>query len=123
MDPTALEQALLTVAARLDIVVRWESFDGVFAQLRGRGGLCRLGGKQLIIGDATMPVIDRVGVLSEALSHVDTDGIAMLPLVRSKIDRYRARRGAVVATHPRHLKLVVLARRARRWRDGAGGPP
>lgn len=107
LDPSALEQALLTVAARLDILVRWETFDGVFAQLRGRGGLCRLGGKQIIIGDATMSVIDRVGVLCEALSHVDTDAVAMLPLVREKIDRYRLRRGAVVKARPRHLKLVV----------------
>jgi hypothetical protein len=110
LDPVSLEQALHTVAARLGVNVRFEPFDGVFAQLRGRGGLCRLQGKQVIIGDATMGVMDRIGVLAEGLSHLDTDAVAMMPAVRDRIDRYRNRRSGstpVVATRAPHLRLVV----------------
>jgi hypothetical protein len=110
LDPISLEQALHTVAARLGVAVRFEPFDGVFAQLRGRGGLCRLQGKQVIIGDATMGVMDRIGVLAEGLSHLDTDAVAMMPAVRDRIDRYRARRAGsapVVSTRAPHLRLVV----------------
>ena len=96
------------MAARLAIPVRWESFDGMFAHLRGRGGLCRFQGVQVVIGDVRSPVIDRVGLLAEALSHFDTDAVGMPPLAREKIDRYRDRReGTLPSGKPRRLRLVV----------------
>jgi hypothetical protein len=96
---------LEALAARLGIAVRAEPFGkGVLA---GRGGLCRVDGQPLIVMDASLPLPDRIAVLSLALSQFDLDALHVPPLVRERIDEARdASRGGP----PRKRKRPGLAR-------------
>ena len=71
MTPGRVLAELEALAARLGVAVRSEPFGkGV---LEGRGGLCWVDGKALVVMDAKLAVQDRIGVLAGALARFDLD--------------------------------------------------
>lgn len=105
MEPRALEDALLDVARRVGVDVRREPFDaGVPREALPRGGLCVLRGARVIFVDASLSVVERTVILTNALAGVSTEAIAMPPFVRARIDLAKQRRLAVA--RPRHLRRV-----------------
>lgn len=81
---------LEALAARLGVAVRAEPFGkGV---LRGRGGLCWVDGKALVVMDEGLGREERIGVLAEALAKFDLGSVTLtLPdAVRERIDAARA---------------------------------
>lgn len=67
-DPDlAVLAALHALAANLDIEVRTEPFA---LSIVGRGGMCRIRGRRVVLVDAKMPVLEQIGVLGEALGPV-----------------------------------------------------
>lgn len=83
---------LTALAARLGVVVRSESFGkGV---LQGRGGLCYLDGKPLIVMDEKLTVEERIVVLAEALGlgGFDVESAHPPPEVRVKLQQARRRK-------------------------------
>lgn len=93
MEPRALEQALLDVARRVGVDVRREPFDaGVPREALPRGGLCVLRGVRVILVDATLTVVERTAVLTNALAGLPIDEIAMPPFVRERIELAKRRR-------------------------------
>jgi hypothetical protein len=74
---------LESLAARLGIAVRVEPFsDGL---LDGRGGLCWLRGKPLVVMDRALPVAERIATLAKALARFDLDAIYIRPLLRATV--------------------------------------
>ena len=65
-------RALSAVAARAGIEVRIEPFQ---LALAGKGGLCRIEGRLVILVDARLEVLEQAGILGEALGEVELDGI------------------------------------------------
>ncbi|HEX3345130.1 MAG TPA: hypothetical protein VHS09_11190, partial [Polyangiaceae bacterium] len=59
--------------------------------LEGRGGLCWVDGKPLVVMDAKLAVPERIAVLARALGGFDLDGASVPPPVRDAIEA--ARRG------------------------------
>ncbi len=89
MTPGRVLAELEALAARLGVAVRAEPFGkGV---LEGRGGLCWVDGKPLVVMDAKLAVPDRVAVLAKALGKFDLEAVSLPPLVREQIEA--ARRG------------------------------
>jgi len=91
---------LEALAARLGVAVRREPFGkGV---LEGRGGLCWVKGRPLVVMDEKLPVAERIGVLAGALAEFDLDSVHMMPAVRQTIESAREGRsmGAPKRTHP-----------------------
>ena len=89
--------ALESTAARLGIAVRAEPFlKGV---LDGRGGLCWLDGKAIIVMDEKLAVPDRIVVLAEALSQMELDA-SEVPLMALEVIRAAQRRSAAT-TRPK----------------------
>jgi hypothetical protein len=72
------------LAARMGVEVRFDSFD---AKATRRGGLCRLRGSPLVIVDAGATTLDKVGVLSLALSHFDVEAMYVSPQLRARLQR------------------------------------
>ncbi len=70
------------LALRLGITVRFEPFN---AKAAAKGGLCRLRGEPLIVIDVTLPVMDKIGILSQALSAFDLEAIYVPPVVRARV--------------------------------------
>jgi hypothetical protein len=60
--------------------------------LEGRGGLCWIDGRAVVVMDEKLPVPDRIGVLAGALAALDTEVVALQPPVRAAIDAARRRR-------------------------------
>jgi hypothetical protein len=78
---------LESLAARLGIAVRPESFGR--GLLEGRGGLCWVDGKPLVVMDVTLRVPDRVAVLAEALAQFDLAVVPLDPALRARIESAR----------------------------------
>lgn len=80
---------LEALAARLGVAVRAEPFGkGV---LQGRGGLCWVDGKPLVVMDAKLTVPEQIAVLAGALGSFDLEAAAIPPAIRERIES--ARRG------------------------------
>ena len=90
MTPTEILTELEKLALRLGVPVRFETFS-IPGDLRvtGKGGLCRLRGKPIIVVDAALPLLDKIGVLSEALATFDLEAIYLPPVLRARIDSKR----------------------------------
>ncbi|MDP9000885.1 MAG: hypothetical protein M3O46_12320 [Myxococcota bacterium] len=84
MTRQRLLSELETLATRLGIVVRVESFGG--GALEGRGGLCWVHGKPAVMMDASLSVPERIATLTAALAKFDMGGVYVPPLVRACIE-------------------------------------
>jgi hypothetical protein len=85
--PEAVLSELHRLAARIGIAVRAEAFNTNV--IEGRGGLCWLRGQPIVVMDAALPLLDKIGVMAEALAAFDLEAIYVPPFLRAKI---RARR-------------------------------
>ncbi|MCC6647283.1 MAG: hypothetical protein IT374_17140 [Polyangiaceae bacterium] len=86
MEPASLERALMEVAARAGVRVRCEPFDPrSFPDVDRRGGLCFVDGAALLLVDAALLPVERVAILTEALSLLELDAVPMPPAVRERL--------------------------------------
>jgi hypothetical protein len=92
VTPTEILAELEKLANRLGVTVRFDAFD---AKSAAKGGLCRLRGSPFVVIDAGLPVMDKIGILSEALSTFDLEAIYLPPVLRTRLERRRGRRGPV----------------------------
>jgi len=92
MLPAQMLRELSDLAARIGVDVRYEVFDRYV--LEGRGGLCWLRGKPVVVMDAGMPVLDKVGVLATALARFDLEPIYVPPVLRRRLEGVNVRRTA-----------------------------
>jgi hypothetical protein len=84
MTPGRVLAELEALAARLGVAVRAEAFGK--GLLRGRGGLCWVDGKALVVMDEKLAVLERIGVLAGALAGFDLDAVSVAPVVRERIE-------------------------------------
>jgi hypothetical protein len=91
MHPPEFLRELSVLAGRLEVDLRFESFDGL-RQIGplSRGGLCRLYGRPTIVVDEGLSVLDKIEVVAQALSTLDLDRVYMPPQVRTELERRRA---------------------------------
>ena len=87
---------LETHAARAGVPVRYESFKVLKGKERetsslGRGGLVRLGPQSFVLCEQSLPLIDKIAVLAEALSAIGVDVLDLPPIVRARIQRRPAK--------------------------------
>lgn len=75
-------RALSDVAARAGLEVRVEPFA---VSVAGRGGLCRIEGRPVVLVDAKLALVDQAGVIGEALGAVDLGGIDLPPEVAAYV--------------------------------------
>jgi hypothetical protein len=88
VTPAEILSELEKLAMRLGVHVRFDAFD---ARSSAKGGLCRLRGQPIIVLDAGLPVLDKIGVISEALARFDLEAIYLPAILRSRFDRERRR--------------------------------
>ena len=109
---------LESLAARLGIAVRPEAPDrGI---LKGRGGLCWVRGQPVVVMDASLAVIDRIGVLADALARFDLDAMVVRPAVMARIE---AARGAAGGRSESDVGPASRALPAQHKTPEAVGPP
>jgi len=91
VTPGRVLAELEALAARLGVAVRAEPFGkGV---LEGRGGLCWVDGRPLVVMDAKLAVPERIAVLAGALGKFDLEVLTIAPQIRERIeDARRARK-------------------------------
>ena len=82
-EPSRLFDELVTVARMLGAEVRLESFS---THVTPGGGLCRLGGRALILIDREAPVSLRINALARALSRFELDEVYMTPEARETVE-------------------------------------
>jgi hypothetical protein len=68
VTPDEAVRALAGVAAQAGVEVRIERFELAIA---GKGGLCRIDGRLVILVDAKLSSLEQAGVIGEALADVD----------------------------------------------------
>ena len=72
MGPEEVVRALSAVAAQAGVEVRIEPFQ---LAVSGKGGLCRIEGRRVILVDAKLSLLEQAGVIGEALADIDLEGI------------------------------------------------
>jgi hypothetical protein len=92
VTPSRVLFELESLAARIGISVRTETFGA--GLLQGRGGLCWVRGKPLVVMDATLAAPDRIAVLAVALGRFELEGLYIAPAVREIIEKARAKAGS-----------------------------
>jgi hypothetical protein len=75
VSPEEAIRALVEVAARAGVEIRIEPFA---LALSGKGGLCRIEGRPVVLVDAKLSVLEQAGVIGVALGEVDL-GDAVVP--------------------------------------------
>jgi hypothetical protein len=78
---------LEALASRLGVAVRVEVFPGEL--LQGRGGLCWLRGRPVVLMDSSLSPADRILTLASALATFDLDTVYVPPLVRERVESAR----------------------------------
>jgi hypothetical protein len=89
VTPARVLAELNALAGRLGVAVRAEPFGK--GLLQGRGGLCRVDGKALVVMDEKLGVPERIAVLAEALATFDLEAVTVPPAVRELLARQAAR--------------------------------
>lgn len=72
--------ALTALAKKAGIDVRIEPF--ALKQLAGKGGLCRIRGRRVILVDAALGPLEQAGVIGQALGASSLRGIEVPPDLR-----------------------------------------
>ncbi len=85
MAPIDIFQELEKLARRLGVVVRVEPFEFLDA----RGGICRVNGVPTVIVPAGLPLLDRIGVLCDALARFNLEVLFVPPIVRRRLSRQK----------------------------------
>jgi hypothetical protein len=88
VNPAEILAELEKLAGRLGVAVRFEPFDPKnLGQMRG--GVCKLRGSPFVVIDARLPLLDKIGILSEALSTFDLEAIYVPSVLRSRLGARR----------------------------------
>jgi hypothetical protein len=95
---------LEALAARLGVAVRAEAFSK--GLLEGRGGLCWVDGKALVVMDEKLPVPDRIAVIAGALAELELDSSQVPLFLLQTIERSRRRSRARRPRKPARGKHV-----------------
>jgi hypothetical protein len=83
--PREILRELETLAGRLGVAVRFDVFEA--KPSKGRGGLCRVRGKPMILVDAGLSEQDKIAVMAEALARFDLEAMYVPPALRARIER------------------------------------
>ena len=84
LSDTALLQHLETLAARLEIEVRYENLADDEVTIHSGG--CKLLGRDLVLIDRQQPLVERARLLARELSRYDLENFYILPRVREFIE-------------------------------------
>jgi len=95
--------ALTTVAAQAGVEVRIERFE---LALAGKGGLCRIEGRLVILVDAKLGILEQAGVIGEALGEIDLGDIEVPAAAAAYLGTGHGEVKALLK--PRPLALVRL---------------
>ena len=87
MEEERLLSLLEETAQRLGIAVRYERFDG--ADVSVRDGLCLVKGEKVLFMDKRRTLREKIGVLVQTISNLDSETTYMPPVVRELIDEMR----------------------------------
>jgi len=87
---------LEVLAARAGVPIRYETFKLLKGKERdtsslARGGLVRLGPRKFVLCEQSLPVIDKIAVIAEALASIGIDVLDLPPLLRARIHKRPAR--------------------------------
>ena len=81
MAPADVLRELASLARRLGVAVRFEALEA-----NARGGLCRVRGEPMVLVDEAAPILDQIGVLSEALRAFDLEALYVPPFLRAHLE-------------------------------------
>jgi hypothetical protein len=81
MAPADVLRELASLARRLGVAVRFEALEA-----HAKGGLCKLRGEPIVVVDCAAPVLDQIGVLSEALRAFDLEALYVPPFLRAHLE-------------------------------------
>ena len=75
-----------TLAARAGVGLRYESFRlPKGARDYARGGIVRLGKQRFILCEQSLPMIDKIAVIAEALASIGISVVDLPPVLRARI--------------------------------------
>ena len=97
MSPEEAIRALAELAARAGVEIRIEPFA---LALSGKGGLCRIEGRPVVLVDAKLSVLEQAGVIGEALGEVDLGDVEVPDAVWAYLETGHGAVKALVRPRP-----------------------
>ena len=82
MQNAELLSQLEKIVGQLGLELRWD--EGDFT-----GGVCRLGDRQILVMNRSLPTFEKIRVLCLNLSNADLSKIFVLPAIREQIVRFQ----------------------------------
>ena len=79
-------RGLVEAFERLGITVELANLS--FEDVKGRGGLCRVHDRRLIIIDKKLSTQEIIELLAAELARMDLEGLYLPPIVRDAVERY-----------------------------------
>lgn len=110
LDPRKTLKELEILARKLGARIRYEAIELPGGDVGlGRGALCRIAGRPVILCDARLPVVDKVSVLAEAIATYGVVPIHLPRALRLKLQRQIARAAALTRAGGGEARSVKLA--------------
>jgi hypothetical protein len=81
-----LLQEFFEVFDKLDIPIQFADLS--IGDVKGKGGLCRVNDKWIVILDKELSTIEVNEILAKALQSLDTEKIYLPPLVREALEKF-----------------------------------
>lgn len=84
MKPEMIYKELRMVAERLGVEVTERNLKGASPPVKS--GICKTGGRYIVIIDKAEPFAGRIDLLASCLNRMDIDNVYLIPAIRSLIE-------------------------------------
>ncbi len=85
MEPERIYRELCSVAERLGVVVSERNLKGTNPPTKS--GICKTGGRYIVVIDKTEPVAGRIELLASCLNRIDLDNVYLMPAIRTVLEK------------------------------------
>jgi hypothetical protein len=87
VEAERIYRELCLVADRLGVVVAERDLQGTSPPVKS--GICKTGGRYMVVIDKTEPLSSRIDLLASCLNRMDLDNVYLIPAIRGVLESHK----------------------------------